>query len=153
MLLRWMTVRERNEMLREVHEHIVGELQQNARTDTVFVVAAVLFNLVVMAINSEIASATREGVHPPQNDPILGVLIVATLLINAFAVRALLTGGETRKKLITGLVAMYKDNAVDKYYDASLLEAYGTRYKLFVAVLVCLAAISIVVPMINRLLS
>ncbi len=38
-------------MLREVHEHVVGELQQNARTDTVFVVTAVLFNLVVLGIN------------------------------------------------------------------------------------------------------
>lgn len=141
---------EGNQMLKEVHEHIVGELQQNARTDTVFVVTAVLFNLVVLGVNSAIAGDTRDGAHPPQNDAILAVLIVATLLINTFAVRALLTGRDTRGKLLSGLVAMYKDNAVDKYYDAGLLDAYGTRYKLFVAVLVCLAAISIIVPMISR---
>lgn len=76
------------------------------------------------------------GVHPPQNDWILGVLIFATLLINSFAGRALLTGRDTRRKLLSGLVTMYKDNAVDKYYDASLLDVYGTRYKLFFAVLV-----------------
>lgn len=35
-------------MLKEIHGHIVDELQQNAKTDTVFVVAAVLFNLAVL---------------------------------------------------------------------------------------------------------
>ncbi len=139
-------------MLREVHEHVVGELQQNARTDTVFVVTAVLFNLVVLGINWGVASVSNGGVHPPQNDWILGVLIFATLLINSFAGRALLAGRDTRRKLLSGLVTMYKDNAVDKYYDASLLDVYGTRYKLFFAVIVSLASMSIVVPLLVRLL-
>jgi hypothetical protein len=82
----------------------------------------------------------------------LGLLIIGTLFINTFAVRALLTGRETRGKLLSGLLAMYKDNEVDKYYDASLLDAYRTRYKLFVAVLIILAAISIVVPLLERFL-
>jgi hypothetical protein len=34
-------------MLKQVHEHIVSELQQNARTDTLFVVTAIAFNLIV----------------------------------------------------------------------------------------------------------
>ncbi len=139
-------------MLREVHEHVVGELQQNARTDTVFVVTAVLFNLVVLGINWGVTSASSGGVHPPQNDWILGVLIFATLLINSFAGRALLAGRDTRRKLLSGLVTMYKDNDVDKYYDASLLDVYGTRYKLFFAVIVSLASMSIVVPLLVRLL-
>jgi len=43
-------------MFKEVHEHIVSELQQSARGDTGFVVSAVLFNLVVMGINWGVAS-------------------------------------------------------------------------------------------------
>jgi len=146
-------MKEGSEMLTVIHEHITGELQQNARTETVFVITAVLFNLLVMWINSAVASETQDGVHPVPNDAILGVLIVATLLINSFVVRALLTGLETRKRLLSGVVAMYRETAVDNYYDASLLGAYGTRYKLFVAVLVCLAAISIIVPMLSRLIA
>lgn len=140
------------DMLREVHEHIVSELQQSSRTDTVFVVTAVLFNLIVLGINWGVAVGTGEGVHPPQNDGILGVLILATLFINTFAVRALLLGRDTRKKLLAGLVAMYTDNGVDKYYDASLLDTYGARYKLLVSVLVSLTAISIIIPLFERLL-
>jgi len=141
-----------NVMLSVVHAHITGELQQNARTETVFVVTAVLFNLVVMGISSAIAADTRDGAHPLVNDAILGVLIVATLVINSFVVRALFTGRDARNRLLSGMVAMYRDNAVDKYYDAGLLEAYGTRYKLFVGVLVCLATISIVVPLLSRMI-
>ena len=139
-------------MLKEVHQHVVSELQQSARTDTVFVVTAVLFNLIVLGINWGVAFGPGEGAHPPKNDWILGLLIIGTLFINTFAVRALLTGRDTRGKLLAGLLAMYKDNEVDKYYDASLLRAYATRYRLFVAVLVILALISIVVPLLERFL-
>ena len=101
------------------------------RTDTVFVATAVLFNLVVLGINWGVTSASSGGVLPPQNDWLLGLLIFATLLINSFAGRALLTGRDTRRKLLSGLVTMYKDNDVDKYYGASLLNVrtgHGTSY-------------------------
>jgi len=138
-------------MLREIHEHVVSELQQSSRADTVFVVTAVLFNLIVLAINWGVASeASREG--GGQNDWILAVLISAAALINYFSVRALLAGRDTRKKLISGLIMMYQDNNVEKYYDASLLDTYQTRYRLFVAVLFSLFAISVVVPLMERFL-
>lgn len=138
-------------MLREIHEHVVSELQQSSRADTVFVVTAVLFNLIVLGINWGVASeAGREG--GAQNDWILAVLIFAAALINYFSVRALLAGRDTREKLISGLILMYKDNNVEKYYDASLLDTYQTRYRLFVAVLFSLFAISVVVPLMERFL-
>jgi len=139
-------------MLREIHEHIVSDLQQSARTDTVFVVTAVLFNLIVLGINWGVASQAGDGARSPQNDWILALLIFAALLINFFSIRALLAGHDTRKKLISGLILMYQDNNVEKYYDPSLLDSLGTRYKLFVAVLSSLAAIAIVVPLLERFL-
>ena len=38
-------------MLSDLHQHVVSELQQSSKTDTVFVISAVLFNLVVLGIN------------------------------------------------------------------------------------------------------
>ena len=90
-------------MLKEIHGHIVHELQQNARTDTVFVVAAVLFNLVVLGINWGVANEAGRGEAVGQNDLILGLLIAATLVINAFATRALIAGRSSREKLLGGL--------------------------------------------------
>lgn len=138
-------------MLKEVHEHVVNELEQNAKTDTVFVVAAVLFNLIVLGINWGVADSARRQEQAGANDWILLLLFVATLLINFFAVKALLAGKVTRGKLLSGLIEMYKDNDVQKYYDPSLLDSYSTRYKLFVAVLLSLALISILVPLLVRL--
>ena len=139
-------------MLKEVHQHIAQELQQSSKTDTIFVIAAVLFNLAVLGINWGVAQPNgRENIHPPQDDIILSILIASTILINLFVTRAMFTGRDTRKKLLGGLVRMYKDNKVDQYYDESLLGAYGFRYKLFIAVLVILGSIAIVVPMLSRL--
>ena len=137
-------------MLAKLHDHIVGELQQNARTDTVFVVAAVLFNLVVLGINWGVASSGHDG-DRGSGDVIFALLVVATLAINGFCLRALAAGRATRLKLLRGLMDMYRDNEVARYYDESLVAAYGARYTMFMAVTGVLAAMAIVVPFIARL--
>ncbi len=137
-------------MLKEIHGHMVNELQQNARTDTIFVVAAVLFNLVVLGINWGVASQASRGQQSGENDLILGLLIFGTILINTFAVKALFAGSSTRQKLVMGLRQMYQDNDVAKYYSEDLLESYRVRYTLFTLVLIVLGAIAIIVPLIAR---
>ncbi|MCU0610682.1 MAG: hypothetical protein MUE60_02705 [Candidatus Eisenbacteria bacterium] len=138
-------------MLSHLHTHVVSELQQSSRTDTVFVVTAVLFNLVVLGINWGVAAASHGPDRDATKDLILAVLVVATVLINFFCLRALQAGRHTRAKLTGGLIALYKDQAIDRYYDPQLLDAYGARNKLFVAVLVVLAVIATVVPLLERL--
>jgi hypothetical protein len=137
-------------MLKEIHDHMVNELQQTARTDTVFVVAAVLFNLIVLGINWGVASEAVRGEEVGENDMILGLLIVGTILINTFAIRALFAGRTTRHNLVAGLRQMYVDNDVAKYYSEDLLASYRARYTLFTLVLVVLAVIAIVVPLVAR---
>ena len=75
-----------------------------------------------------------------------------TILVNGIAVTALYVGKQTRSKLLKGLLAMYRDNDVDNYYDSSLLANYGRRYLLFTGVILCLAIKAIVVPLILRIL-
>ena len=132
-------------MLERVHQHIVDELQQGARTDTIFVVTAVLFNLIVLGVNSAVANETGMP-----NDLILVVLILMNLIVNAISITALYFGRGTRNKLLSGLLAMYGDNDVDRYYDPSLLTNYNKRYLLFTGVILTLAATSIIVPLIVR---
>ncbi|MGD8753600.1 MAG: hypothetical protein PVG14_19380 [Anaerolineales bacterium] len=137
-------------MLNQVHEHIVSELQQNARTDTIFVVTAVAFNLIVLGINSAVAGEASSSRSGSAEDFILVVFIIMNLLVNGIAVTALNTGKQSRNKLLNGLLAMYRDNEVDQYYDSSLLTSYGRRYALFTGVIICLALTAIVVPLIIR---
>ena len=141
-------------MLERIHDHIVSELGHSSRTDTIFVVVAILFDLVVLGINSATSSAAvenrRAGSASSATDIVLVVFILMTLVVNAIALAGLGVGRQTRSKLLSGLVAMYTDNQVDKYYDKSLLSSYSTRYLLFGAVIVVLALTAIVVPLVIR---
>ena len=137
-------------MLKQVHDHIIGELNQGARTDTIFVVTAVLFNLIVLGVNSAVADEASSVGAGAANDMILAVFILMSLIVNGISITALFFGRQTRTKLLNGLLAMYRDNDVDRYYDLSLLVNYGKRYLLFIGVILALAATSIAVPLILR---
>ncbi len=133
-------------MLNRVHDHIVSELSQSSRTDTIFVVTAIAFNLIVLGINSGVADAASGRSGDTVNDIVLTVFIIMTLLMNAIAISALNLGKRTRQMLLDGLVTMYRDNEVEKYYNPSLMSNYNTRYLLFSGVIGTLALAAIAVP-------
>jgi hypothetical protein len=134
-------------MIEYVHRHITAELSQNTRTDTIFILTSIFLNLVTLAINSGMVSESRK------NDTMLIVMFIFVFLIltvNLVVIIGLVKGKQTRNKLLTGLIRMYKDNAVDKYYDESLLGNYNLRYILFIMVVICTGIIAISVPFIMR---
>ncbi len=136
-------------MLKKLHDQITTELGQSSRTDTIFVVTAIVFNLVVLGINSAMSDVAADE-NTMQTNLIFFVFILVTLLINSASLSALLIGRRTRNKLLEGLIKMYKDNEVDQYYPEELLKTYGTRYLLFASVIVLLGITAIVVPLIIR---
>lgn len=137
-------------MLGQVHDHIVRELSESSRTDTIFVLTAIIFNLIVLGINSGVSTAATEEGAAVTYDLLLAVFIAMTILLNIVAVTALIMGRRNRLTLIDGLVSMYRDNEVDKYYDPSLVSNYGVRYLLFAGVIATLAITSIIAPLIIR---
>ena len=139
-------------MLDKIHDHIVSELGHSSRTDTIFVVTAIAFNLIVLGINSGVSAAAVEEVDSTVLDVVLAVFIAMTVLLNGIALAALLLGRRTRSLLLDGLVSMYRDYDAEKYYSPSLLSNYGVRYLLFGAVMMTLALTSIIVPLIIRFL-
>ncbi len=134
-------------MIKKVHEHIVTELQQNARTDTIFVQTAIILNFLTLAINSVLASESRT------NTSLLIVMFIfvsLTIVVNLVVIQGMLKGKQTRNILLSGLIKMYKDQNVEGYYDPSLLGNYNTRYNLFILTVVFLGIIAIVVPFVIR---
>jgi hypothetical protein len=132
-------------MIERVHEHIIAELQQNARTDTVFIVTAIFLNLLTLGVNSGVAS----GHDKNATTWIVFFTFFALVIVVNFVVEiGLLKGKQTRIKLINGLLKMYKDQGVEGYYDASLLSNYTTRYNLFLLAVVFTGMIAIIVPLI-----
>ncbi len=137
-------------MIEKVHQHIINELQQGSRTDTIFIITAVLFNLIVLAVNSGIASSAISDKANASDDVVLIIFIFLIMVVNLVSVRALFAGKKNRTLLTRGLLEMYKDNQVDKYYDASLLGNYEKRYLSFAIVILCIALIAVVVPLTIR---
>ncbi|MDD9995830.1 MAG: hypothetical protein OXS35_08845 [Dehalococcoidia bacterium] len=140
-------------MLSQVHDHLVKELGDSSRTDTIFVLTAIVFNLIVLAINFGVATEAAAEDDAATYDIILAVFIVITMLLNVVAVAALVLCRRTRRILLGGLVAMYRDNDVDRYYEPTLMSNYGVRYLLFAGVISALAVTAILVPLIIRFIN
>ena len=134
-------------MIEQVHNHIVSELQQNARTDTIFILTAIFLNLISLGINSAIATNSRTETNL---FIVMFILVALVLVVNFIVIFGLLKGKQTRYKLINGLLKMYKDQNVDGYYDSTLLLNYNVRYNLFIFAVVFTGAVAIAIPFIVR---
>lgn len=140
-------------MIEYVHKHITSELNQNARTDTIFTLTSIILNLITLAVNSSIASASKRTALRTADSSsliVMYVFICLIIVVNLVAVIGLIKGKSTRGKLLKGLIDMYKDQNVDKYYDTSLLGNYNLRYNLFILVVVVTGVIASIVPFILR---
>lgn len=134
-------------MIDKVHEHIITELQQNARTDTIFVQTAIVLNFLTLAINSLLATESRTNTNLLI---VMFIFVSLTIVVNLVVIQGMLKGKQTRNILLSGLMKMYKDQDVEGYYDPSLLGNYNTRYNLFILAVVFLGLIAIIVPFVIR---
>jgi len=132
-------------MIERVHEHITAELQQNARTDTIFVLTAIVLNLLTLGINSGVASESDKS---GTTWVVFFTFVILVIVVNFVAELGLLKGKQSRAKLIGGLLKMYKDQGVEGYYDPSLINNYNTRYNLFLLTVVVTGLMAIIVPLI-----
>jgi hypothetical protein len=133
-------------MIERVHEHIIGELNTNTRTDTIFVLTAILLNLITLGINSGLASGNNDNT----TTIVMFTFVFLILVVNFVAEIGLIRGRQMRKKLLDGLLKMYKDQGVEGYYDSSLLTDYKTRYNLFMLAVLVTGIIAIFIPFIIR---
>ena len=134
-------------MIEHVHKHITSELQQNTRTDIIFILTAILLNLITLAVNSGMSENSRTD---NATLIVMFVFVCLIVLVNLVVVIGLMKGKQTREKLLAGLILMYKDKDVDKYYDMSLLGNYNVRYNLFIMVVIFTGVIAAAVPFILR---
>jgi hypothetical protein len=129
-------------MIERVHEHIISELGTNSRADTIFILTGVILNLLVLGINSGIASSDPNTAATIVMFALVALLIVVNLIVELGLIR----GRQTRVKLLNGLLKMYKDQNVADYYDQSLLSDYRTRYNLFMFGVLFIGIVALVIP-------
>ena len=136
-------------IIERLHEHIVEELQQNSRSEVVFVGLAIALNLVTMAVNSGLASND----HSTSARPVMVVIMALVLVVNQVVVSGLRKGAEIKTKLLNGLVRMYQDEKVADYYDLTLLDAYKSRFRQYLIGVLATGIASFIVPIIVLLTS
>jgi hypothetical protein len=136
-------------MIERVHEHLFGELRQNTRTDTIFILTAILLNLLVMGVNSAVVMEDSNG---SVETSIMYIFILFSVVVNVAAIFGLLKGKRMRLLLLNGLIKMYKDQQVEQYYDPLLLRSYSIRYYIFITVVVFVGLVSIAIPILIRYL-
>ena len=129
-------------MIERVHEHLLNELSTNTRTDTIFIITAILLNLLTLGVNSVVASAQGGRVQAV----VLFTFVALLIIVNLVAEIGLIRGRQTRAKILKGLMKMYKDQGVDGYYDPSLLGDYSVRYNLFILAVLFTGIVALVIP-------
>ncbi len=144
-------------MLQKLHDHILTELAHSTHADSIFVAMAIGLNLLLLGINSALATTGLASTgpqcnHSPVPDIALAILIVMTIVLAILATAALNVGKRTRAQLLNCLSAIYRDNAIDQYYSPSLAHDYALRYTLFQGVIGSLATAAILIPLIIRLI-
>jgi len=134
-------------MLEHVHSHITKELEQNTKTDTIFILTSIILNLITLAVNSGMSEKSRTETSTLS---VMFIFVALIVVVNIVVVIGLSKGRQTRMKLTNGLIQMYRDQNVSKYYDETLLNNYNVRYNLFLMVVVFTGLIASVVPFILR---
>ncbi len=94
-----------NFMLEKLHDHIVEELNTNTKTDIIFIITAIALNFLTLAINSAMAFS-------PEYFFVFILFILLILVVNMVVITGLSRGKQTRFKLLSGLVQMYKDEGI-----------------------------------------
>ncbi len=130
-------------MIERVHEHILDELKTNTRTDTIFIITAILLNLIGAIANGAFANGDNDF-----DIPIFIVIALLIVVINTIVFFGLTRGKQTRQKLLEGLIQLYEDQKVSGYYDSSILGTYNVRYILFTVVVISTGIAALVIPII-----
>ena len=144
-------------LLHELHDQMSEEVRLNTRTDTIFVVTAIVLNFILLGSSSVLAAATADQLSGSGDATTSAIVLVIdfaiSIIVNSISIVGLLTGRATRRTLSQGLVKMYEDAQVSQYYHPSLLTNTMRRYVMFIAVIGTLALASILIPLVVLLTS
>lgn len=130
-------------MIDKMHDYLTKEMAQNKHVDSIFMLLGIVFNLMMLAINSAAQSSKDQS--------FLIVFFALGVLVTTITVAILLKGNDTRDKLMKGLMAMYEDNDVIKYLDKSIMKNDAARNRLEIVVIVATCVTSIVIPILLKI--
>ena len=138
-------------MIDRVHQHLLSELQRTTQADTVFVVCAVLFNILGLFICWSVVASTR-GDYGRGDYGSYGIYFLTTLgiiVVSRAALKALQNGRRTSEEINASLTLIYRDAGVEKYIPAALLAMGVSRFRLYFVVVAGTSSLAIAIPLLQ----
>ena len=132
-------------MLERVHTHLVSELERSARGDTVFIVCAVLFNILALFVNWTQASSLNSN-YRDGSFVIFFLLVAGIVVVSGAAIVSILNCRNTCHALHAALLKLYDDTDVLDYFPESTLELGNKRSTLSLVVVIGTSALALAIP-------
>ncbi|WP_300427358.1 hypothetical protein [uncultured Thalassolituus sp.] len=128
-------------MLEQVHSHLVKEMEQAARGDTIFLASAVIFNLVVLGVNSAVAAGKSS-----LSILVFAIFVVGSIVMTISAIVALRNGAKACSIYRQALLHLYEENNVAKYWPHELELRSNLRFKLYFLIISLTGFMAVLVP-------
>ncbi len=133
-------------MIEKVHDYLVYELDRSSKSDTVFVISAVLFNILVMFINWAQASSIAAG---RGSIAIFGIFLVGVLFVSGAALIALVNSKRICIRCHEALEKIYENEGVSDYFPKNMAILGNKRFVLSFIVVAGTGLIATLVPVIS----
>lgn len=133
-------------MIEKIHDHLVSELDRSSKSDTVFVISAVLFNILVMFINWAQASSIASG---GGSIAIFGIFLVGVLVVSGAALAALINSRRICIRCHEALEKIYEKEGVSDYFPKDMANLGNRRFVLSFIVVAGTGLIAALVPIIS----
>lgn len=142
-------------MIEAIHKHLLSEIDRAGRSDTIFVLAGVSFNLLVLFINwvqADILSKSHKGLMIDSLF-IFIIFMVGTLVVSSACLLTLISSRKICNRCHEALMLIYKDMNVSKYMPEGISYLGNKRFILSFIVVSGTSLIAVVIPLVVVLLA
>jgi len=133
-------------MIEKIHDNLVSELDRSTRSDIVFIISAVLFNILVMFVNWSLSSSLN---HERGSILIFIIFLFGTLVVTGTALIALVNSKNICIRTHEALEKIYVTSNVSEFLPDGMVSFGKKRFILSFIVVAGTGLISVFVPIIS----
>ncbi len=133
-------------MIEKIHDQLVAELDRSSKSDTVFVVSAVLFNTLVMLINWAQASSVASG---DGSIAIFGIFLLGVFAVTCTTLISLVNGKRICMRCHDAIERIYEREGVLDLLPGDMPGLGNKRFVLSFIIVSCSGLMAVIVPVIS----
>ena len=137
-------------MIEGIHKHLLSELDRAGRSDTIFVLAGVSFNILVLFINWTQAGNITSTYRETNADSIIifSMFLIGTIVVSTACLLTLKNSRHICSQCHQALLKIYEDTEVVKYMPEEMVGLGNKRFVLSFIVIAGTGLLAILVPIV-----